>query len=316
MTGRVPPSRAGAPRSPGARPVPRSASSRSGGSGGRGSGATAARSAGRAPAAPTPARGTARPTPAAGTALRGAVSSSSAERFAARVRRRRQRRLMIAGGATVVGLLIGWLLFASTALAVQRIEVRGVHRVSPDVVRAAVQFEIGRSMALIDPQAAAERVLREPLVQHAEVVRSWPSTLVVEVTEREPIAAVPAGAGRVSLVDGDGVVVESRAGAPAGLPLLDVDVAKAGPGALRAARAVVTALPPAVSAMVRKTGATSPDAVTLVLTDGSTVLWGSAEDGARKADALLAVHPRPLRKPARIDVSAPGTLAVTNGTPS
>ena len=134
---------------------------------------------------------------------------------------------------------------------------------------------------------------------------------MVEVTERSPIAAVPTAGGRVALVDEDGVVVDTAARAPQSLPLLGVDVAKAGPLSLRAARAVFDDLPPALRAMVRRVGAASPDGVGLVLSDGSTVNWGSADDGARKVEALLAVHPHGLGKPVAIDVSAPDNPAIT-----
>jgi cell division protein FtsQ len=239
------------------------------------------------------------------------VSGTSAQRFAARVRRRRRQRAVVTGSAMTLGLMLGWLLFGSAALAVQRIEVRGTQRVPAGAVRAAVQFETGHSMALISPQDAAARVAAVPLVRSAKVLRSWPSTLVVVVREREPIAAVPAGQGRVALVDEDGVVVEITAHAPGGLPGLDVDVARDGVLALRAARRVSDDLPPLLRPAVRRITAATPDAVGLVLTDGSTVNWGSADDGARKAEALLAVHPRALSRAIAIDVSAPGAPAVT-----
>jgi cell division protein FtsQ len=240
------------------------------------------------------------------------VSATSADRFAARVRRRRLRRAALAGGALVLGLAVGWLLFGSTFLAVRHVVVRGVDRVPVDAVRAAVRPEVGRPMAIVSTQGAAARVAAVPLVKSVQVVRSWPSTLIVQVNERQPLAAVPAASGRVDLVDGDGVVVvAAAAAAPPGLPLLDVDVRRAGPAGLRAARSVSDGLPDRVRLMVRRISATSADGVTLVLTDGTTVLWGSAEENDVKADALLALHPKPLRKATTVDVSSPDTPAIT-----
>jgi cell division protein FtsQ len=220
----------------------------------------------------------------------------------------------MAGGALALGLLVGWLLFGSTALAVHRIEVHGVRRVSAADVRAQLATEVGRSMALVSPQDVAERVSRLPLVKAVTVVRTWPTTLVVTVTEREPIAAVPAVGGRVALVDPDGVVVDTAAAAPPGMPLLQVDVARNGAEVLRAARAVYDALPASLRSGVHQIKASTPDAISFLLPDGSTVIWGSAQDGARKADALLVVHPKPLPHPAVIDVSSPDTPAVTTPT--
>lgn len=334
MTGRTPSSRSGLPPVS-AQPAAPASSGRSGASsGGSGGAATGrgrvvqrprqaarpqARQAAR-PAAPARARQGepgarpgvpgSRPPGWRTAALRSTVSRSSAERFAARVRRRRRRRAAVTGSAMALGLVLGWLLFGSSLLAVRRIEVRGVHRVPAAAVREAVRFEIGHPMALVSPDAAAAHASAVPLVRSVRVVRSWPSTLVVEVVEREPIAAVPAAGGRLALVDGDGVVVETVAAAPAGLPVLQVDVATAGPAALRAARAVSDGLPQPVRDQVRSIGAASPDGVQLVLTDRSTVQWGSADRSADKAQALLAVHPKPGERPTVIDVTAPDAPAV------
>jgi cell division protein FtsQ len=239
------------------------------------------------------------------------VSPTSAQRFAAKVHRRRRRRTAVVAAAVTLGLACGWLMFASPVLAVQRIEVRGLKRVSTDAVRAVADREYGRAMALTSPQAVAERVVQVPLVLSARVERKWPSTLVIIVGEREPIAAVPAVGGGVDLVDGDGVVIVGAAAAPSNLPLLDVDVHKAGAAALRAARAVSDDIPTQLRPTIRKITATSPDAVSFVLGDGSTVDWGSAQDGPSKATSLLAIHPKPLKRPVRIDVSAPDAPAVT-----
>ena len=258
-----------------------------------------------------PARGTPRVAPR--TPARGTVSTGSAQRFAAKVRRRRRNRLLVGATAITIGLVCGWLLFASPLFAVQRVQVLGLHRVPLADVRAVAEQDVGRSMALTSTQAVAERVVRVPLVLSARVDRRWPSTLVVTVVEREPIAAVAATGGGVALVDADGVVVETvgTGAVPAGLPLLDVDVRKAGAASLRAARDVSDAIPAPLRAGVKTVTATSPDAVSFVLADGTRVLWGSAQDARAKAATLLAVHPKPLSRPVTIDISAPDAPALT-----
>jgi cell division protein FtsQ len=239
------------------------------------------------------------------------VSSSSAARFAARARHRRHRRLVVVAVSATAGVLLGRLFFGSTLLAVHRVEVRGLHRVSAEAVQAAAVPEVGQPMALISPQAVARRVAIVPLVRSVRVVRSWPQTLVVEVVERQPIAAVPAAGGQLSLVDDDGVDVQTVAQAPAGLPVLDVDVARAGVGALNAARQVAGDIPVRLRPGLRRIGATSPDDVTFTLADGTTVIWGSADDPTAKAAALLAVRARSGSHSSVIDISAPDSPAVT-----
>jgi cell division protein FtsQ len=206
---------------------------------------------------------------------------------------------------------VGWLVFASPLLAVRDVQVRGVQRLSAGEIESLASSQLGRSMALASPREVVDRVAGLRLVRSARVARSWPSTLVVTVVEREPMAAIRSAGGRVDLVDDDGVIVDTVARAPAGLPLVEVNVQRAGAESLRAARAAADDLPPTLRQGVRTIRATSPDAVSFVLADGSTVTWGSAQDGARKAASLLAVHPRPLRHKVIIDVSAPDAPAVT-----
>jgi cell division protein FtsQ len=196
--------------------------------------------------------------------------------------------------------------------SVQRVQLDGLQRVPADQVRAVADQQFGRPMALTSPQTLAEQVVQIPLVLSARVERRWPSTLVITIAEREPIAAVAAAGGGFDLVDGDGVVVAAAPSPPPGLPQLEVNVPTAGAGALRAARQVFDEIPAPFRATLRAIGATSPDAVSFVLGDGTTVEWGSADDGAKKAVALLAVHPKPLKHPARIDVSAPDVPAVVD----
>lgn len=212
--------------------------------------------------------------------------------------------------AVASGLGLGWLIFASPVFAVRDIEVRGLHRLPEPEIEALAAGQVGRSIALVSPQAVSDRVADLPLVRSVTVTRSWPSTLVVSVTEREPIAGVPSGK-KIALVDGDGVVVETVAKIPAGLPLLDVDLARTGAQTLRAAREVADDIPASLRGGVRSVRASSPDAVSFQLSDGTTVVWGSAQDGDRKAAALLAVRPRRLGARVVIDVSAPDAPAVT-----
>jgi cell division protein FtsQ len=149
-------------------------------------------------------------------------------------------------------------------------------------------------------------------VQSVDVVRSWPSTLVVPVHERQAVAAVPSTAGGVDLVDGDGTVLVHVANAPAGVPTLDVDVPTAGSAALQAAIAVNATLSTEVRSRVSSISATSPDAVSLQLTDGPRVVWGDDGRPERKAEVLLRLLQDPTASRGSVlDVSAPDAPAVT-----
>jgi hypothetical protein len=62
-------------------------------------------------------------------------------------------------------------------------------------------------MVEVDPAAIRARILALPWVAEVSVARSWPSTVVVNITERSPVAQLAAGAGGPAVVDGTGRVL-------------------------------------------------------------------------------------------------------------
>lgn len=244
------------------------------------------------------------------------VSSVSAARFAARVRARRRRRagLVAAVVLVVAGIVAGGLY--SPWATVQEVTVTGTARTLPSSVQAVLADQHGRPLLLVDTAALSRRVAALPLVAGASVRRVWPSTLSVVVRERQAVAAVPTGSAGVRLVDVDGVEVDRAPRAPAGLPLVQVDLAKAGPGSLAAVLQVLAGLPAPLSRQVGAVGAGSPDSVWLNLRDGSRVFWGSSADTSHKAVVLsrlrvAAAQSGTRAKSVRYDVSAPDAPAVS-----
>ena len=214
------------------------------------------------------------------------------------------RRVVLRVGiaAAVVGLA-AWVLLASPLLAVRTVEVTGTTRLPAAEVAALVEPARDVPLARVDAGELERQVGALPAVRSVDVSRGWPSTLRVRVVERLPIAAVPAEGG-VQLVDRDGVVVATATEPPADMPVVQVDVATAGSAAVREAAAVLNALPAELRLQVEQVSAATRDSVTLALRGGSQVLWGSADDSARKA-AVLGVL---LQRPAEVyDVSAPET---------
>jgi cell division protein FtsQ len=74
---------------------------------------------------------------------------------------------------------------------VRRIEVLGARYVAPREIVSRLQVDTMTSVW--DPtEPLAARVARHPEVEHVEVERKLPGTLVVRVTERVPVALLPA----------------------------------------------------------------------------------------------------------------------------
>lgn len=234
------------------------------------------------------------------------VSTASVRRFAERARQRRWtawRRVAGVLAALALAVLVGWVVLVSPVLEVREVRLVGGDRLTVDQVRALAAHDVGTPLARVDTGALADRVGELPVVESVQVLRVWPSTVEVRVAERVPVAAVPT-AGGVWLVDSEGVQLATEPEAPADLPLVSADTVAAGERPLQAAAEVLDSLPVALRAQVAGTQALTQDSVTLTLRSSATVVWGSPEDSARKAEVLAVL----LQTPAEVyDVSAPGT---------
>jgi cell division protein FtsQ len=216
----------------------------------------------------------------------------------------RLRRLRPFLYAAAVLLLVGtgvWVLFFSSVVTVRDVSVDGSRTISPVRVRAVARAPMGRQLARVDLAAIRARVETIPAVKSASVSRSWPHTVAITVTERTPVAVVDRGAG-LQAVDADGVLFGSFDTKPADLPMLETapDVKSE---ALAEAARVVTSLRPDINAMVDRVEVESVDRIRLRLAGGRTVMWGSAEQSAQKAEVLAVLLERDAKE---IDVSVPG----------
>jgi cell division protein FtsQ len=183
----------------------------------------------------------------------------------------------------VLGLL-AWLLWGSPVLAVADVRVDGAGTLTAAEVVDVAGIAEGTPLLRVDVDAAEARVARLPQVADVEVTRGWPRSVVVTVVERVPVAVVEE-AGTRSLVDRDGVLFDTVTGRPpAGAVPLDV----ADPGPEDRATARGAGGPGRAAEEVRgdvaDARATSAEDVRLTLEDGTTVLWGSAEEAGDKAD--------------------------------
>ena len=227
--------------------------------------------------------------------------------------RRNRRPLQLAAAVTVLVAVI-WLLLVSPVLGVRAVQVDGLRTLPADLVRKTAGIEPGTPLLRADVDAARARIARLPQVDSVEVTRGWPHTVVVTVVERVPVAVV-GEPGQRSLVDRDGVLFDTVSGEPpAGV--VPLDVARPGPGdpATKAGLTAIEALSATLRRQVASVTATTPDDITLTLTDGTAVVWGGPEKSGRKGDALAAVFVQlakgELDPATTIDVSAPEAVVL------
>jgi len=231
---------------------------------------------------------------------------------AARTRRRFQRRQRarrwvvlrrVLAVLAVVGLVAAgvWLVFFSSVFAVQQVEVRGTEVLSAAEVEDAAEVPLDVPLATSDLAAVQARVEELAPVESAEVSRAWPDGVRIEVTERHAVAVVEwEGAWRG--LDPAGVLFRTYPERPTALPRLTIR-AQTTSDALAEAAKVVVALPPEIAKRVDHLDVGSIDAISVYLSGGAVVNWGSADESGHKAEVLRLL----MKQPARVyDVTAPG----------
>lgn len=214
---------------------------------------------------------------------------------------RRLRTLLLA--LLLAAVLSGsvWLVFFSSYVSAEGVEVSGAGTLGESRIKRTAEVPTGTPLARVDLDAIRARVESLPAVRRAEVSRSWPHTVHLEVTERTPIAVIDRGNGLQSL-DADGVLFGSYDNRPRGLPLVRTEP-DTRTEALEETARVIDALPQRIAGRVETVDVATVDEIELVLANGRRVLWGSAEDSDQKAEVLEVLLRRPGQ---RIDVSVPG----------
>jgi cell division protein FtsQ len=207
---------------------------------------------------------------------------------ARRARRRGLIRLAVLVLVLVSLAVLSYLLLASSTFGVRSVVVTGTGVLTDDQVREAAAVPAGQPLLRLDSAAAAERVAALAAVAQVRVERSWPSTVILHVTERVPVAFEPTDAG-ARLVDGGGLFFATVPTPPPGLP--ELHAVEGAPA--RAAATVIAALGDpahqALRAEVSAVSADSPADVRLRLRGDRTVRWGSSADSDRKATVLAVL---------------------------
>ena len=230
-------------------------------------------------------------------------------RFTARQRRRRIVWLTALGA---FALLVAGSFGAaySPLFAVRDIQVIGTSTLDDAAVVQALSGQLGTPLPLVDSAAVKAALVKFPLVETYSLQARPPHELVVRIVERTPVGVVKSAAG-YTLVDAAGVALATTSDKPKGQPVLTIDGGTASE-AFRSAGQVVRSLPSSVRKMVTAVSASTADDVTLTLGDTDTkIVWGSADDSARKGLVLQKMmKSKPPSKVHSYDVSSPDAVLV------
>ena len=196
----------------------------------------------------------------------------------------------------ILALVTWYVLFQSRWFLIEQVQVTGLKRLSTQKVLTLAQVRVGQPLMAANPNTLKSRISELPAVKRVVIERGWPHTLIIRVTERQAIAAVPSDGGFV-LVDDEGQIAGGAKKRPAKKLLV---YAKPETLAMKAALDVYLALPKRWK--VLSVHAKTRDSVKVHLHHGIWITFGSNELIERKslvANALLAKGYR------TINVSAP-----------
>lgn len=99
------------------------------------------------------------------------------------------------------------MLSAKAGMTIQDIDVTGRHKTDPNALLAAIGQKPGTPILTFDAEAARERIEQLSWVRKASVERRLPSTVIVKIQERQPLAIWQRDNDHV-LIDTDGVQLQ------------------------------------------------------------------------------------------------------------
>ena len=229
--------------------------------------------------------------------------------------RRPRPRTLLAAAAALVLLIAGWFwLRDSSLVAVRTVEVTGVPGPQGARIREAL-VQTARSMTTlhVSDDALDTAVAPFSLVKRIEVSTSFPHTLRIHVVTNVAVGVVVAG-GRQIAVTSDGTLLRDVS-APAGLPQIPTSATPGGtrltdPNAVAAVEALGAA-PAALRGHVQGVQTTPDRGLTIQLSNGPLLIFGSSDRLAAKWAAAAAVLADSQAAGASsIDVTAPERPAV------
>ncbi len=104
--------------------------------------------------------------------------------------------------------------------AIQRIDLRGGRRIDEGSIAGLAGIKAGQNIFALDTDAAERRLLADPWVKEVKITRQLPSTLRVELSEREAAAMASIG-GHLYLVTRSGEPFKQlESGDPFDLPVI------------------------------------------------------------------------------------------------
>ncbi|MBG6224703.1 cell division protein FtsQ [Arthrobacter sp. CAN_A2] len=223
-----------------------------------------------------------------------------------RSHRLRNTLIAVVSVALVLGGVVAYVIF-SPALALRTVSVQGNALVTTAEVEAALAPLTGTPLTRISREQVADLLADNAPIEDVRIAAEPPSTLVVTVEERVPVAVLQTGREFV-LIDAEGrqlTRVAQRGDVK--LPLIDGGANAVNSEVFSSITAVLVELPAGILSRLNSASASSVDSIQLSLSGEQRIFWGSAERSAEKARVLEAMLSLPATDPPvkEFDVSTP-----------
>jgi cell division protein FtsQ len=238
----------------------------------------------------------------------------------AAARRRLRWVFVVVAFAAVIGGTVA--LFASPVVSVRHVRVTGNVYTSAETLAVVVTQLSGEPMARVDLGAARRRLALEPWVKRVSVRRQWPSTVVIDLAERTPVASYLASDEQWYVYDNDGIVVGSTANQPRDLtaitPAATLPPTPVGDAVLQPlidAGRLALALPQRLRPRVESITVGGDGVLRLDFVDKAKVEFGTIADFRAKLVSILTVIDKCTSDSFKtLNVAAPRDLVITPPT--
>lgn len=194
----------------------------------------------------------------------------------------RRRRVALVIAIPLLVLLLAGLSTLTPLFGADEIVVKGAAHLSPEEVTSLAGIEPGTNVVYLDAHEVARSLEADPWIERATVSRDLPSTIVVSIVERIPVARTAA-----EVLAADGTVLPGADGTD--LPTIRAVVGEVSPAQRGAAAAAAGALARAVRSRVDDVLVEPDGDLVLLLDDGVTVVYGESRQHPAKAEALRAL---------------------------
>ncbi len=218
------------------------------------------------------------------------------ERESARTRLLSFRLFKALGLIVIIGLLI-WAVVFSPLFAVRdgsvRVQMSGQEVDFSSAVTVA-ETQVGTPLLRLNTGAVENEILEDTKLQTARVTRSWPGGLDVVVTARLPFLALETQNGdtKYLLYGNDSIPIGGSNEVPEGIPVV-TGATELSANQFAQLADIWGSMESSLQDQVERLDIAGT-VVTLNLVGGSTVIWGTSNDNALKAEVLqILVEQRP-----------------------